>query len=932
MQVFPRARADVTGTAAGGTNGFATSPSASASAGADALLAVAEAAPFEVFVRLESSPKGLTEQQASERLARCGENRPSSTAPASLPRRAVTAARSPFVGLLTCLGGVFLCLGDARGAVTVTVMVALSVGARFWQLSRSERAVAASTNIFATTATVRRRADPEQPPAEREVPLEDVVPGDVLLLGPGDVIPADVRLLAAAGARVDQSSLSGEALPVAKFPPAGDPARPTRQPPGDRAAARHHVNVVEYPSLCFAGTSMVSGTATAVVIATGSTTYVDSLAREVIASRRPETTFDRGVREVGATLVRLMLILVPIVLAINAAMTRDWSRAVTFAVAVAVGLTPEMLPVIVTSNLTRAATRLAARKVIITRLNAIQDLGAADVMCVDKTGTLTEDRVVYAHSIDPDGLPSGLAAEYANLALHFQTDPVSRLDEAIITQLGGPTAEELLIEAFYELTEEIGFDPYRRRASVVLRHTPAIAVDPVSNGGTTTRQDRGTPYVLITKGDPEVVLARCTHGAGAGETDELTSTQRAQITDMIAGHAAHGLRMLAVAVKYLAASPNGYGEDDENDLTLVGFIGFIDPVRAGVAETVRALTRDGVAVKVLTGDDQRVTAHTCEQAGIDVGRIVLGTQVEAATDARLRVMVNHGNVFARLTPVHKARIIAALRETGHTVGFVGDGVNDAPALRLADVGIAPDTATDVAKHAADLILLDKDLGVIAEGIREGRRTLGNTFKYVYITASSNFGNVLSVVVASLMLPFVPMLPIQLMAQNLLYDAAQLALPFDRVNEEFARAPRRWDAAGLVGFMLVFGPLSSLFDVATFAVLWWVLDLGDRPAVFHTAWFVEGLCTQLLAVLVLRAASTVRRSARGSARPARAVLIAAAVTGLIGLVLPISPVAPALGMSPLPATYLWWLLAVLITYGFGLEATKRWYQRGHPRWW
>jgi Mg2+-importing ATPase len=800
-------------------------------------------------------------------------------------------------------------------------MVALSVGARFWQLSRSERAVAASTNILASTATVRRRAGPEQPPADREVPVEDVVPGDLLLLGPGEVIPADVRLLATSGARVDQSSLSGEALPVAKFPPADDPVRPTRRT--DR------INVVEHPALCFAGTSMVSGTATAVVIGTGAGTYVDSLARQVIASRRPESSFDRGVREVGTTLVRLMLILVPIVLAISAAITRDWTRAVMFAVAVAVGLTPEMLPVIVTSNLTRAATRLAARKVVITRLDAIQDLGAADVVCVDKTGTLTEDRVVYAHSIDPDGMPSRVAAEYADLALHFQTGRLDRLDEAIPRRPRDADAEaeevdsdsaarELLIEAFYELADEIGFDPYRRRASVVLRHSIAIE------------------HLLITKGDPEVVLARCTRAARSGATEALTPAYRIQVTDMIAAHAAHGLRMLAVAVKSVPASLNGYREDDEHDLTLVGFIGFVDPVRAGVDETVRALTRDGVAVKVLTGDDQRVTAHTCEQAGIAAGRIVLGAQVEAASDARLRVLVNQHNVFARLTPAHKARIVAALRETGHTVGFVGDGVNDAPALRLADVGIAPDTATDVAKHAADLILLDKDLGVIAEGIREGRRTLGNTFKYVYITASSNFGNVLSVVVASLTLPFVPMLPIQLMIQNLLYDTAQLALPFDRVNERFARSPRRWDAAGLVGFMLLFGPLSSLFDLATFAVLWWVLDLGGQPTVFHTAWFVEGLCTQLLAVLVLRAAGTVtgalRRTAPASARPARVVLIAAAVAGLIGLALPVSPAAATLGMSPLPAAYLWWLLVVLVTYGVGLEAAKRWYQRGHPNWW
>jgi Mg2+-importing ATPase len=891
---------------------------------------LADSPPLELFRRLSASPKGLTEAEAAARLAGCGDNQMPALAEAGLARWVVTAVRSPFVGLLAGLGVVFAVLGDARGALTVTAMVALSVAVRLWQHTRSRLAVAALRAQVRVTATVRRRATDGCLPVEREIPSQDIVPGDVVLLAPGDLVPADVRVLAATDLVVDQSTLSGEAIPVSKRAPALPPRtahRHWRHP--DRRQAS--LELVDVPALCFAGTSVVSGAATAVVVATGAETYAGSIARHTTSAERPESSFDRGVRRVGWTLVRFMLVLVPIVLAVNGAVSGDWVRAVMFAVAVAVGLTPEMLPVIVTTNLTRGAVRLAREKVIVKRLNAIQDLAATDVLCVDKTGTLTQDRVVYAHSIDPEGRPDSQAAEHAYLALHFQTGPRDRLDSAIATQLtdsagnragnrAGNTerrpddrvsagAGDLLIEAFYEQVDEIGFDPYRRRVTVVVRREPG-------------------EHVLITKGDPDIVLARCTHAAALGTVTEFGPSALARARDMVAAHAKQGMRILAVAIKHGPARLDRYGEGDEDRLTLVGFIGFVDPVGEGVADAARALYRRGVAVKVLTGDNEQVTAHVCAQIGVPVGEIVTGRRMDAADDAALRALVESHTVFARLTPAHKVRIVAALREGGHVVGFLGDGVNDAPALCIADVGIAADTATDVAKDAADLILLEKDLGVIARGITEGRRTLGNTRKYVHITASSNFGNVLTVLAASVFLPFLPMLPIQLVVQNLLYDTAQLALPWDRVDPAYLRRPRRWDAGGLTRFMLAFGPLSSLFDVATFAVLWWVFHTGTQPALFQTGWFVEGLCSQLLVVFVLRTAVL---SWRG-ARPGRPVLLASLAVALVGLFLPLTALAGPLGMLPLPGGYLLWLAAVLLGYGSAAELAKRLYLRRRPPWW
>ncbi|SFW74958.1 Mg2+-importing ATPase [Amycolatopsis australiensis] len=845
-----------------------------------------------VYRQLRSSPKGLTESEAAERLHRHGDNRVGAETGLSVPERVWDAVRSPFVALLTGLGVVFAVAGDLRGAITVGVMIVLSVGLRWWQHTRSDRAVRALRAQVSTTVTVRRRADSGFAGLEREVPTADLVPGDVVLLRRGDVVPADVRVVTATDLVVDQSALSGEALPVPKRVPA------TRQ-------RRHRapVDIVDVPALCFAGTSVIGGTATAVVLATGTATYVGSLATQT-ATPRGESTFDAGVRRVGWTLIRFMVVMVPIVLVVNGTVTGNWAQAGMFAAAVAVGLTPEMLPVIVTTNLVRGAVRLSRQRVIVKRLNAIQDLAAMDVLCVDKTGTLTEDRVAYAHSIDLDGRPDSEAAEYAYLAVHFQADRHDRVDEAIVAQLA-EADQDLVTDALFTKVDELGFDHDRRRATVVVR--------------------RAGQDIVITKGDPDEILPRCTHARRRGEIVALTDATRFDVEDLVRAHADHGMRILAVAARQTAPRFGGYDEGDEADMVLVGLVGFVDPVREGAAEAVKTVAEQGIAVKILTGDNRHVAARVAAEVGVPVGEVVLGHEIDTADDADLRVLAERTTVFAKLTPARKARIVAALRANGHAVGFVGDGVNDVTALRTADVGIAPDTATDVAKDAADLVLLERDLGVLNRGVVEGRRTLGNTLKYVNITASSNFGNVLTVLVAGAFLPFAPMLPIQLMVANLLYDVAQTALAWDRVDADYLRKPRRWDAHGLTRFMLVFGPVSSLFDLSTFAVLWQVFGAGADPLLLQTGWFVESLLSQLLVVLILRSrAAPTRRN-----RPSRPVLLAAAVAGLTGLLLPLSPLAGPLQMHPLPGSYLLWLALLLLGYGLTAQLAKRLDRR---TWW
>ncbi|MCV7015281.1 magnesium-translocating P-type ATPase [Mycolicibacterium madagascariense] len=851
----------------------------------DALQDSAAASEFALFKAADSSPRGLTEEQAVDRLARFGENVSTQDRRQSWPATLLTAVRSPFVFLLGSLGVVFGFLGDARGALTVAVMVVGAGSLRAWQHGRAARAVAALCAPEPATATVRRRSAEDAMPVVREAPVTEIVVGDVVLLQAGDVVPADVRIISATGLSVDQSMLTGETLPVGKAARSADPA-PT-------------LAVVAHPRLCFAGTTVVAGSATGLVIGTGWRTYSGSVRRNGIRHDR-RSSVDRGVRSVGWTLVRFMLVMAPVVFVVRGIHDGQWSHAAALAVTVAVGLTPEMLPVLVTTTLARGATRFAARDVIVHRLNAIQDLSAMEVLCVDKTGTLTEDRVVYAHGVDACGRPDGLAAELAVAAASCSEITGGRFDDAIAfvseTMVDEPGPQRRLVA-------EIPFDHRRRRASVVVTSP---------TGG----------HQIICQGDADVVVSCCSAMWVDGAAVAIDEARRSEVEGLVADYRGVGMQVLAVAVRDLPRRLERHSDDDEHDLLLAGFVAFVDPVRAGARGTIEELSHLGVALKMITGDARTVAMHTAHQVGIATTAVLVGEDLDDLDDDALQAVAHTTSIFAEVSPSQKARVVAALRRDGTTVGFVGDGVNDVGALRLSDVGIAADTASAATKQAADLIMLDSDLRVIAEGVVEGRRTLGNTMKYVRITASSNFGNALSVIVAGLLLPMLPILPTQLLVQNLLYDCAQLTLPWDRVDADYLRAPRRWRSDGLVGFMIIFGALSSIFDVATFAALWWWFGGAASSGLFRTGWFLEGLLSQLLIVMVLRGRAAPWRSQR----PVTVLVLASCLAAAVGLALPSSPLAGVLGMQPLPITYTVWLAVVLVGYAASASWVKRRYVR------
>lgn len=860
-------------------------PTIGAGSEEDILQDAAAASAFTLYQSTASSPQGLTEQQAEERLSQWGENVSRQDRRPTWSQTLLSAGRSPFVGLLASLGVVFAFLGDARGAITVTIMVAAAVSLRAWQHGRAARAVSALCIAEPTTATVRRRSADEAVPIIREAPVTEIVVGDVVLLQAVDVVPADVRITTSTGLTIDQAMLTGETLPVGKAARAKDTDLPSA--------------VIDNPRLCFAGTTVVAGSATGLVIGTGSRTYSGSLRRNASRHDR-QSSVDRGVRAVGWTLVRLMLVMAPVAFVVRGVHDGQWTHVAILAVTVAIGLTPEMLPVLVTTTLARGATRFAARDMIVHRLNAIQDLGAMEVLCVDKTGTLTEDCVVYAHAVDASGNPDGLAADLAIISSACSDAARSRFDDAIAFVAQRTAVDP---DPRRRLIDEVPFDHRRRRASVIIA-TPT--------GG----------HQIICQGDPDVVLPRCSSMRVAGSAVVFDEAQRAATDELVGDYRRAGMQVLAVAVRDVAARLGRYTGDDETGLLLAGFVAFVDPVRAGARGVIDQLSKLGVTLKMITGDVLTVAEHTAAQVGLATDTVLLGEDLDGLDDDALRAAIHGVSIFAEMAPAQKARVVAALRDDGTTVGFVGDGVNDIAALRVSDVGIAVDTATDATRQAADLIMLGCDLRVIAEGVVEGRRTLGNTMKYVRITTSSNFGNALSVLVAGMLLPVLPILPSQLLVQNMLYDCAQLALAWDRVDPEYLSAPRRWRPDGLIRFMVTFGALSSVFDVATFAALWWWFGGAHSPATFQTGWFLEGLLSQLLIVLVLRGRAAPWRSPR----PAAVMVFAACLAGAVGIALPASPLANVLRFQPLPMTYALWLLGTLTSYAAVAYWVKRRYVR------
>lgn len=875
------------------------------------LLAASRGTPAQALERLHSQADGLDGAEAARRLARDGPNEVQHEAPLPGWLRLWRCYLNPFNLLLTALALLSFFSADGKATVVIGVMVALSTGIRFVQEGRSHRAADGLRAMVTNTATVIRRAGTAQ--EGQELAVRELVAGDVVALSAGDMVPADCRVLAARDLFIAQAAMTGESLPVEKFV---DGALPTAAAAG---GAGEGAGPLDQRNLVFMGTNVVSGTATALVVATGGRSYFGTLAAHATATESAPNAFQAGVNSVSWLLIRFAAVMVPIVFFVNGFTKGDWLEAFLFALSVAVGLTPEMLPMIVTSTLAKGAVLLSRRKVVVKRLDAIQNLGAMDVLCTDKTGTLTQDRIALARHADAYGQDTNEVLNFAYLNSHYQTGLKNLLDHAVLDHV--ELAAELKLKDAYRKVDEVPFDFERRRMSVVV----ATLV-----GG----QERH--HELICKGAVEEVLAVCTEVRTQESTDASLDGERAMPTvpldaallartqAVTAGLNAEGLRVVAVAVKTLPPDQTTYSVADEAGLTLIGYIAFLDPPKESAAPALNKLAAHGITVKVLTGDNVPVTVHVCGQVGLATDKVLLGAEVEALSDEALQAAAESHGVFAKLTPLHKERIVRALRSGGHVVGFVGDGINDAPALRAADVGISVDTAVDIAKEAADIILLEKSLLVLVEGVVEGRTTFCNMLKYIRMTASSNFGNVLSVLVASAFLPFLPMLPLQLLVQNLLYDVAQTGIPFDKVDAELVTQPLKWNPSDIGRFMLFFGPISSLFDLITFAVLWWVFDASsvDRQALFQSGWFVVGLLTQTLVVHMVRTPQLPFVQSR-AAWPLMAMTLAIMA---LGLWLPMSPLAGYFKLQALPAPFYAWLVGILLGYCLLTTLMKRLYIR------
>jgi P-type Mg2+ transporter len=853
-------------------------------AGAEDLIALSGLSAELACHKLQSSALGLEPNEAAVRLRSYGLNLVTRERKPTIPQEIWSRAKNPLNALLLTLAVVSYFLGDVRAAAVIVLMVLLSVITAFIQEHRSNEAAAHLRAMVKTTASVRRGGVGDLADFV-EIPIETLVPGDIVQLSAGDMIPADLRLLEAKDLFVNQSALTGEAMPVEKWAHASD---------------QRLVDPFDMPNLCFMGANVVSGYATGLIVRTGAQTFFGRLADE-IAGRRVPTAFDQGINRFTWLMVRFIVVMGPLVFFINGLTKHDWLEALLFALAVAVGLTPEMLPMIVTVNLAKGATTMARAKVIVKRLNSIQNLGAMDVLCTDKTGTLTQDRIILKKSLDLHGEESERVLQFAYLNSHFQSGLKNLLDVAILEHVG--LHKVLGIDAGYVKIDEIPFDFSRRRLSIVVAHG----------------QDR---HVLICKGAVEEIFAVATQFEIDGTKGPLDESHFAAAKELTISLNEDGFRVVAVAYREIDCPKTAYSVADECDLTLLGYIAFLDPPKESAREAIAALAVRGVKVKILTGDNEIITRRICREVKLDAGDIFLGRQIEQMNDQELADTADQATVFAKLTPAQKERIVRALHRKGRVVGFLGDGINDSPALKAADVGISVDTAVDIAKVSADIILLEKSLLVLQEGVIEGRKIFGNITKYIKMGASSNFGNMFSVLGASLFLPFLPMAPIQVLTNNLLYDFSQTAIPTDNVDEEYIASPRRWDISNVFKFMVFIGPLSSIFDYATYAIMLYVFNTWNNPSLFQTGWFVESVLTQTLIIHIIRTARIPFIESRASPALITTTIIICAV----GIALPYTWAGGALGFTPLPWLY-WPLVAVtLLTYAILTHLVKMWFVR------
>ncbi len=847
----------------------------------DQLLEKARADTDTVLKELESQLDGLSQEEADSRRKQYGLNEIAREKRQSALMRLLNNVKNPLVILLTALGVLSFLTGDLRATVVIFVMVVLGVVLRFFQEMRADNAAEKLKAMVSNTATVVRGGK------EEEVSLKMLVPGDIIRLAAGDMVPADVRVLSAKDLFLNQAALTGESLPVERK---ADPTPAEIQ------------NPLELPNICFLGSNVESGSATAVVIHTGEQTYFGSLAASIVGQRQL-TSFDKGVNKFTWLMIRFIAVMVPAVFLINGLSRHNWLEAFLFAMAVAVGLTPEMLPMIVTVNLSKGALAMARKKMIVKRLNAIQNFGAMDVLCTDKTGTITQGKIVLEKHLDVHGNPSEKVLHYGYLNSYHHTGLKNLLDEAILAH--EELEERLKAKEKYRKIDEIPFDFVRRRMSVVV-------------------EDETGLNTLICKGAVEEVMSLCTRVEVNGEVVSMLPEHDAKSRQIAGDLNGQGFVVIALGYKEMPGATDEpvYSVKDESGMILLGFLSFLAPPKDTAAEALKRLHSLKVDVKILTGDNEIITAYICKEVGMPVEHILLGSQIEAMSETELAEAASVTSVFARLAPAHKEHIIRALQSKGRVAGFMGDGINDAPALKAADVGISVDRAVDIAKESSDIILLENSLLILEQGVVEGRRVFGNIIKYIKMAASSNFGNMFSVVGASAFLPFLPMLPIQVLTNNLLYDFSQTTIPTDGVDADWLTKPRQWTIGKILRFILFIGPISSIFDYLTFFIMLYVFNCWTNPALFHTGWFVESLFTQTLIIHVIRTNKIPFVESRAS----WPLILTSVIIVAVGAWLTISPLADTLGFVPLPPLY-WLLLAImLLGYAILTQVVKAWFFR------
>lgn len=829
----------------------------------------------ELLKRLKTSLNGLSSEDVEERLKLFGYNELVKKKKRLAIISFLSHFKSPLVIILLIAGLISGILGETTNAAIIFFIVVFSIILDFYQESKAERAAEMLKQRVATTATVLRDG------VKREVRLNEIVPGDIIYLSAGDIVPADARVITAKDLFVNQSVLTGESFPVEKI------AQPLKS---------FDPSITEWRNYLFMGTSVVSGTAMAVIVKTGSLTEYGKIAKRLV-EREVETEFQRSIRNFGYMIMQVTFILVLFVFFINALFMRGILDSLIFSVALAVGLTPELLPMIISINLSKGAISMANKGVIVKRLAAIQNFGNMDVLCCDKTGTLTENRIKLILHVDINGDENEKVLLYSYLNSYFQTGLKSPLDEAILN------FKDINVKN-YQKIDEIPFDFVRKRLSVVVGNQ--------------------NQYFIITKGAPEEVVNICTYYEVGDIIADITDEIRRKIEQKYIELSSEGYRVLAVAYKRLKEIKPIYTVNDEKEMIFLGFIAFIDPPKETAREALQLLKKANIELKILTGDNELVTRKVCEHLGFDIKGIVTGSQIAQMHDDALARIVEEANVFCRVTPSQKDRIINALKKNGHVVGFLGDGINDAPSLKNADVGISVNNAVDIAKESADIILLQNDLKVLHDGVLEGRKTFGNTMKYIMMGVSSNFGNMFSVAGASLFLPFLPMLPTQILLNNLLYDFSQSTIPTDEVDQEYIEKPKRLDIRFIRRFMIFLGPVSSLFDFLTFFIMLFIFNAYE--SLFQTAWFIESLTSQTLVIFVIRT----RKSPFWKSKPSKLLLLSSIAIVIFALVLPYTPLGEIFEFVRPPATFYIALAIILITYIILAEIIKNWFYKkyGH----